>query len=287
MNSKILVTGATGTIGSFVIELLRDKDADFVALVRSKEKAGSLNEKGIQTVIGDFSDIVSLDKALDGIDKVFLLSVTSPKTPRLQGNVVDIARHKGIKHIVKVSAMGASLDSKIGIARFHAQTEKYIRESGVPFTFLQPHSFMQNLIYDSGTIREQGEIYAQMGDGKIGMVDARDIAAVAVEVLMHEGHEGKTYMLTGPEAISYYDIADAFTKALGNKVKYIPVTSVDSRSAMLEAGMPGWLVEDLVEVNREYTAGLASEISHDVEKVTGRKGHTIAEFVNDFIHLFK
>jgi len=287
MNSRILVTGASGTIGSFVVDLLQEKGADFVALARSSEKAKSFNQKGIQTVIGDFADIESLNIAMEGIDKVFLLSVTSPEIPRLQGNVVDMARDKDIRHIVKVSALGASLDSKIGIARFHAQTEKHIRESGVPFTFLHPHSFMQNLIFDSGTIREQNAIYAQMRDGKIGMVDARDIAAVAVKALMHEGHEGKTYVLTGPQAISYYDIADTFTKALGKNVKYIPVTSVDARSAMLESDMPGWLVEDLVEISREHAAGHASEISPDVAMVTGRKGHTIEEFVNDFIHFFK
>lgn len=287
MNSKILVTGATGTIGSFVVEQLQERGASFVALARNEEKAEALRGKGISAVIGDFADVASLHHALEGVDKVFLLSVTSPEIPRLQGNVVDAAKEKGIRHIVKISAQGANLNSNIGIARFHAEAEAYIRKSGVPFTFLQPQSFMQNLIFDKETIREQGQIFGQVGEGRIAMVDARDIAAVAVEALLNEGHEGKTYVLTGPEAISYTDIAQVFTRALNRQITYIPVTSVQSRSSMLEAGMPGWLVEDLVAVNLQHAAGMAATVSPDVEKVTGRKALTVDDFVRDFIHLFQ
>jgi len=286
MSSKILVTGATGTIGSFVCEQLKEVNADFIALVRSEEKAKPLNKKGINTVIGDFSDVASLENALTGIDRVFLLSVTSPESPKLQGNLIKIAKEKGIKHIIKVSALGTSLDSKFGIGRYHAMTEKDIRESGIPFTFLQPHSFMQNLIFESAAIKEQSTIYAPMGDGKIGMVDARDIAAVAVKALTEEGHEGKTYVLTGPEAISYYDIANVLTRVLGKEIKYVPVTSEVAHKGMLDSGMPEWLADDLTGLNLVFAAGKASDISPDVEEVTGRKAHSIKDFVSDFVYLF-
>lgn len=287
MNPRILVTGATGTIGSYVIDQLLEKGADFTALARNETKARTLNEKGIKTVIGDFQDPLSIEKALQGMDKVFLLSVTSPDIPGLQANVTDAAKKAGIRHIVKISAHGASPDSGIGIARFHAQAEDYIRKSGIPFTFLQPQAFMQNLIFDSGTIREDNAIYAQAGEGKVAMIDARDIASAAVEALLNKGHEGKTYVLTGPEAISYRHIAGVFTKALGKNVKYVPVTSVQARQSMLESGMPAWLVEDLVAVSAQHAAGLAAEVSPDLKKVTGRNGFTIDEFVNDFIHIFR
>ncbi|MCD4731499.1 MAG: SDR family oxidoreductase [Bacteroidales bacterium] len=286
MSSKILVTGATGTIGSFVCEQLKEINADFTALVRSEEKAKLLNEKGIKTVIGDFSDVVSLENSLAGIDKVFLLSVTSPESPKLQGNLIKIAKEKGVKHIVKVSALGTSLDSKFGIGRYHAMTEKDIRDAGIPFTFLQPHSFMQNLIFDSATIKEQSTIYAPMGNGKIGMVDAQDIAAVAVKSLTENGHEGKTYVLTGPEAISYYDIANVFTRVLGKEINYVPVTSEVAHKGMLDSGMPEWLADDLTGLNQVFAAGKASDISPDVEKVTGIKAHSIKDFVSDFVYLF-
>lgn len=286
MNTKILVTGATGTIGSLVTNELMKKGADFVALVRNEEKADTLRKKGIDTVVGDFGDKESLKNALDGVGKIFLLSVTSPEIPRLQGNVTDVAKEKGVHHIVKISAQGAAPDSKIGITRFHYQAEKYIRESGVPFTFIQPQAFMQNLIFDKETILQQGHIYAQAGEGEISMVDARDIADVAVEALLNDGHEGKTYVLTGPEAISYGKIAEVFSNALKRQIAYVPVTSVQARSSMLEAGMPDWLVEDLVAVNMEHAAGLANSVSPDVEKVTGRKALSIEDFVRDYIQLF-
>ncbi len=287
MSASILVSGATGTIGSLLIEQLQAKDADFIALARSEEKARALNEKGIRTVIGDFADPASMRSALQGVEKFFMLSVTSPEIPKLQGAATDAAVSAGVRHIVKISARGASHDSSIGIQRFHAGAEDHVRNSGIPFTFLQPEAFMQNLIFDRETIRDQGALYSQTGEGRVAMIDARDIAAAAAECLLHPGHEGNTYVLTGPEAISYRHIAEVLTGRLGRTIRYIPVTSVQSRSSMLEAGMPGWLVEDLVAVAAQHAQGLASEVSPDLERVTGSKGFTIQDFLRDFEHHFR
>ena len=287
MNPKILVTGATGTIGSFVIDELMEKGADFKVLARTHDKARPFLERGIDASIGDFNDVPSMEAALEGVDKIFLLSVTSPEIPRLQGNVARAAARMGVRHIVKVSAHGTAPDSAIGIARFHAQAEEAIRESGIPFTFLRPQSFMQNLIFDRETINDRGEIYNHAGDGRIAMIDARDIAAAAAVTLLNEGHEGQTYELTGPDAISYYQVADTFKEVLGKPVKYIPVTSVHARSSMMEAGMPAWLVEDLVNVGLAHAAGYAAEVSPDLEHLTGSRGHTIRDFISDFKHLFE
>ncbi len=287
MNPKILVTGATGTIGSFVVDELMKKGADFKVLVRTSDKAGPFLNRGINASIGDFNDIASMEAALEGVDKIFLLSVTSPEIPRLQGNVARAAARKGVRHIVKVSAHGTAPDSPIGIARFHAQAEEAIRESGIPFTFLRPQSFMQNLIFDRETIIDRGEIYNHAGDGRIAMIDARDIAAAATVALLNEGHEGQTYELTGPEAISYFQVAETFHEVLGKPVKYVPVTSVHARSSMMEAGMPAWLVEDLVAVGLAHASGAASEVSPDLEHLTGNKGYTVRDFIGDFKHHFE
>lgn len=287
MSLKILVTGATGTIGSFVCEQLKEVNADFTALVRSEGKAKPFNEKGIRTVIGDLSDISSLENALRGIDKVFLLSATSPESPRLQGNLVEVAKAQGVKHIVKLSARGADLQSDIGIARYHALTEKDIQDSGMSYTFLQPHSFMQNLVFEAESIKNQNAIFAPMADGKIGMVDARDIAAVAVKALTEDGHEGKTYVLTGAKAISFHDIANAFTFFLGREIKYIPVSAEDAHQGMLDAGMPEWLANDLTALNKIFASGQGSEISNDIEKVTGKRATLLKEYLNDYIDLYK
>ncbi|MEZ5199572.1 MAG: SDR family oxidoreductase [Bacteroidales bacterium] len=287
MGSKILVTGATGTIGSFVVENLQKANADFIALVRSEEKAKSLNDKGILTVIGDLEDIESLRNAMSGIDKLFLLSVTSPESPKLQGNAVKVAKEKGIKHIVKISARGANPDATFNIGRFHGETEEDIRQSGIPFTFVQPHSFLQNLLFEAGTIKNENAIYASMADGKIPMVDARDIAAVASKALMETGHEGQSYIVTGPRAISYHDIASELSNQLGRSIKYISTSLEEGYKSMMDAGMPGWLADDITALNKVYGENKATEVSHDVEKVTGNKPIGLNKFIADYLDSFK
>jgi uncharacterized protein YbjT (DUF2867 family) len=285
--NKILVTGATGTIGSFVVKGLKHINANFVALVRSEEKAKALNRQGIETVIGDFENVPSLEKVLTDIDKVFLLSVTSPKSPKQQGNLVKVAKEKGVKHIVKVSARGTSPDAEFNIGRWHAVTEADIRKSGITYTFLHCHSFLQNLFFEAGTVKEKNTIFSSMGDGKIGMVDARDIAAVAIYSLTEKGHENKTYLLTGPKAISYYDVADELTKQLGREIKYIPVELEAARKEMVDSGMPEWLADDMTTINEVYSKDKGSELSADVERITGQKPIGLKDFIQDYKNKFE
>ena len=287
MNSKILVTGATGTIGSFVVDLLKENKENFVAMVRNEEKAKPFKEKGIKTVMADFSKPALLEKSLEGIHKVFLLSATSPDSPVLQGKLVRLAKSAGVKHIVKGSVRGADVNADFNIGRWHGLTEADIRDSGIPYTFLQPHSFLQNLLFDADSIRQDGKIYGMQGDGKIPMVDARDIAAVGVASLLEEGHENKSYVLTGPEAISYHDIVRELSSALGKEIKYIKQTPEEGRKAMISGGMPEWLVDDMVKLNKRYAANEDMDVSPDVENVLGHKAHSLEEFINDYINLFK
>ncbi len=287
MNNKILVTGATGTIGSFLLDELRKRNAEFVALVRDDAKVEKLNENGIQTVTGDLNNQESLLAAMNDVDKVFLLSTTSPQSPELQGNVVKAAKAKGIKHIVKIAARGSSPDADFNIGRWHGITEEEIRESGVPYTFIHAHTFMQNLFFDADSIEKENAIYSSQGDGKIPMVDARDIAAVAAVVLTEPGHVGKTYVLTGPEAVSYHDIAAELSELLGRKINYVAQTAEEGHKAMLASGMPEWLVDDMTLLNRRYAKNEAAEVSPDVERVTGRKAIPLKQFLNDFKNRFK
>lgn len=286
MRPKILVTGATGTIGSFVVENLQKSGADFIALARTEEKAKSLNEKGISTVLGDLADVESLRTAMNGIDKLFLLSVTSPESPKLQGNAVMVAKEKGIKHIVKISARGADPNATFNIGRFHGETEEDIRQSGIPFTFVRPHSFLQNLLFEAGTIKNENAIYASMAEGKIPMVDARDIAAVASTALLESGHEGQCYIVTGPKAISYHDVASELSNQLGRTIKYTPISLEEGHKSMIDAGMPEWLTNDITALNKVYGENKATEVSLDVEKVTGKKPIAFEKFIADYLESF-
>jgi len=287
MNPRILVIGGTGTIGNSVCELLQAENADFTALVRNAEKAQSFHSRGIKTVIGDLSKPDSLKKAMVGIDKLFLLSVTSPEIPLLHGNAAKAAKVSGLKHIVKISVRGASVEANFNIGRFHGNAEQEIREIGIPYTFLQPHSFLQNLFFDKQSIIEQNAIKAAMGDGKIPMVDTRDIAAVAVKTLLEKGHEGKSYVLTGPKAISYHDIVAELSKALGREIKYIAQTQEESYKAMMSWGMPEWLVDDMTNLNRAYAVNKAAEVSPAVEQILNRKPIDLQKFIHDFTERFR
>lgn len=286
MINKILVTGATGNVGTHLCNRLLAAKADFVAVVRNPMKSRALNERGIKTVIADLAEPESLDDAMKGIDKLFLLSVTSPEIPRLQGNAVKAAVRNGVRHIVKLSVRGAGSDAGFNIAHFHGDAEQIVLESGIPFTFLRPHSFMQNLFFDAKTIREENAVYSSLGTGAIPMIDARDIAEVAFIALTKEGHEGNAYYLTGPRAVSYSEIANELSMALNRKINVIPMLLQEEYNQSVKSGMPLWLAEDMKIVNGDYSKGIGTELSSDVERITGRKATGIEEFIKDHIDRF-
>jgi len=286
MKNKILVTGSTGTIGTSLVEYLDEMNADFTAMVMNADKAENLNNRGIKTVIADFENIESLRNAVKGIQIVFLLSPSSPDLPEMQKNFVKVARENNIQHIVKLSARGSDIDADFNIGKWHGTIEEEIRKSGMDYTFLHAHSFMQNLFFDVETIKQKNAIYSSQGEGKIPMVDTRDIASVAARVLTDGGHHGKTYLLTGPKAISYYVIADALTELLGRRIEYIAQSPEESEKAMLESGMPEWLVDDMVLLNKRYVRNEAAEVSPDIELITGRQATSLETFLKDYKYRF-
>jgi uncharacterized protein YbjT (DUF2867 family) len=286
MKNKILVTGSTGTIGTSLVEYLDEMNADFTAMVKNSDMADNLNKRGIRTVIADFENIESLQNAVKGIQIVFLLSPSSPDMPEMQKNFVKVAWENNVQHIVKLAARGSDVDADFNIGKWHGTIEEEIRKSGMEYTFLHAHSFMQNLFFDAETIKQENAIYSSQGEGKIPMVDTRDIAAVAARVLIDGGHHGKTYLLTGPKPISYHDIANALSELLGRKIEYVAQSPEESEKAMLESGMPEWLVDDMVLLNKRYARNEAAEVSPDIELITGRKATPLETFLKDYQYKF-
>jgi uncharacterized protein YbjT (DUF2867 family) len=282
----ILVTGSTGKVGSELVRQLSAKGARVRALVRDPAKGAALEAPGVEIARGDLGDPASLDAAMQGIERVFLLSSVDQQQAELQGNVVQAAKRAGVRHVVKLGAAGTSLDSPITVARLHAQTEKDIEASGIPYTFLKPALFMQFLVGHAPTIKSDGAFYMPMRDGKVPMVDLRDIATVAATVLTTSGHEGKAYTLTGPEALSMSEAAQKLAAAIGKPVEYVDVPPDAARQAMIAQGIPEWFVEDLLELMEVFAAGYAAAVSLDVKNVTGR-ARTFDEFARDFARAFK
>ncbi len=278
MKSKILITGATGKTGLVLVEQLADRKAPFRALVRSVLKEPIVKKWTSDVVTGDYGDKGAMERAFDGIEKVYLLSPPSEDQSKIQTDLVDIAKKKGVKHIVKLSALGASIDSPVGLLRSHAEIEEYIKKSGMAWTFLRPHFFMDNLLMNAESVNKDGAIYSPLGDAAISPISIHDIAEVAAEILTGTGHEGKIYTLTGPESLGYWDVASTLGRVIGRTVIYVPTTFDAARQGMLQTGMPGWFVENIVGLMKIWAEGKGSVVTPDVELVIERKPISLREF---------
>ncbi len=281
----ILVTGASGNLGSLVLEELLRAGAPVRSLYRSAEEAATA-PAGANPLIGDFADGGSLDRALADVDKVYLVCSPIPQLVELERNVVEACREHRIRHLVQSSALGAEEYDK-SFPRWHLEVEKRVRSSGVPATILRPESFMQNIVnFYAGTIKAEHAFYAAVGTAPIAFVDVRDVAAVAAKVLTSDGHTGKTYTLTGPEALSYTQVAEKISKLLGTPVHYVPITSEQLKQSMRQLGMPEWQVDALADLQAYYREGPGAKVRPDVQQVLGREPIRLDQFLHDYASSF-
>ncbi len=277
----ILITGASGNAGGQVLQQVIANGQPAKAMYRSpKDAAGA--PRGVETVIADFADRTALDRALVGVDKVYLVCAPVPQLVELESNAIEASKRAGVKHLVLNSSMGAgTFDSSF--PRWHAQVEKVLQQSGVPNTVIRPNSFMQNILtYFAGTIRTQGAFYASMGTARVSFIDTRDIGAFVAKIFSRPGHEGKIYELNGPEAPTYQDVAAEISRATGKAVKYVDLPVAQLRQSMLDSGMPDWQVEALLELQRYYTEGGGGEVDDVVARVVGKQPVRLAQFVREF-----
>lgn len=286
MNERILITGATGQIGSFLVEQLIAQDKEPQLLTRSHFKARDFRERGIRTFVGDFDAPETLYPPLGGVDKLFLLSEADPRQVELQGNMIEAARRMGVRHIVKLSASCAGPDLPTPIKRWHYATEQQIISTGIPYTFLRPNCFMQNTLKWARTIREKDVFYMPIEDAVVSQVDVRDIAAVAAVVLTSNGHEGQTYEITGAEALSFEEVAYQFSEALGRRVRYVRVSFEESCRHMIDSGMEEWLAAAVTQTYRFMKDGGAAHLSDVVARLTGSEPIAFSEFVRDYAAVF-
>lgn len=284
----ILVTGATGATGSEVVRQLAARGVPVRALVRDPAKAGAIAAlPGVTLVKADLADPQSLAAALVGIERAYLVTSPDPAQVALHSNFFKAAKAAGVKHIVRHSGLGADVGSAINLGRWHGESERELEASGIAWTHLQPHLFMQFFHNHAASIREQGVFYAPLGDAAVSMVDLRDIAAAAVVALTEPGHEGRRYAITGPAAVSFAEAAATLSAALGKPVQYIAVTPDQAREAMLGSGMPAWLASDLANMFGYFATGQAAFVSPAVAQLTGTPGRSFADFVRDNLAAFR
>jgi uncharacterized protein YbjT (DUF2867 family) len=282
----IVVTGATGHVGSELVRLLSRKGVSVRAVTRDPHRAQSL--PGVEWVQGDLRDARSLAFLFQGADRMFLLTSNSEDMRALRVGAIQAARVEGVAHVVKGSALGASDHSKSPIGKAHYEVERALQESGMAWTVLRPHVFMQNFLDMSATIAREGKIRAASGDGKIPFIDARDIAAVAEVTLTSAGHEGKKYVLTGPEALSYGEVAGIIGGAIGRPVAYVAESPEEARERLLRAGAPTWTIESMIALAAYQRAGGSTAmVSGAVTELLGRPARSFSQFVRDYASAFR
>jgi uncharacterized protein YbjT (DUF2867 family) len=280
----ILITGASGNVGREVV-----KQALAVGLkIRAAFQSPAVAAKapaGLEGVIMDYAKPETIRPALQGVDKIFLVGPPVRDLPAFEANFVKEVRAAGRKHIVKLSALGGRESM---FPSGHRDSEENIEASGLPYTFLRPNGFMQNLVnYHADTMRSQNAFYGCQGNGAVSIVDIRDIAAVAVIVLAATGHEGESYGLTGGEALTNEQVAEKISRVAGRKISYVDLPAAELKKGILSAGVPEWSADALLDLQRFYREGKAGLMTDDVERLTGRKPIMFDQFAHDYAFAFR
>lgn len=286
MASTILVTGSTGTVGKGVVEQLAAAGARVRAAVQATSKTDAITRVGAEPVVMNFNDGDSIRAALEGVEKAFLLTPVVQNHIEVSSTFIQAAKAAGLKYLVKLSVIGAGDDAKYRLGREHRQTEKEIEASGIPFAFLRANFFMQNFL-GLDTIKTQGAFYDSSADAKASHIDARDISSTAAALLTKGDHENQAFTLTGPEALSNFEIADILSSITGKPITFVPVSDDDVRKAMQAAGLPAWMIESLVELYQLKRANETSAVSPAVEQITGKPAIPFAQFAKDHVDAFK
>jgi len=281
-----LVIGANGNIGSQVVRGLLAQGAPVRVLVRDADKAKASFGARVDVVAGDVADGAALERALAGIAGAFVL--TTGEAVLQEPAVFAAAARAGVRHAVKLSVMGAQAGSPIHLADRHGRSEDALRASGVPWTILQPQSFLSNLRDSGATIRAEGRMYGASKDGAVAYVDTGDIAAVAVAALRDPArHAGQTHRLTGPQAFSAAEVAAKIGAAIGRTVTYVDLPIPVFVDNVKKAGVPGWLADDFGLLNAWFASGAAATVLDTVEKVTGRPPRTLDGWLADNLDAFR
>ncbi|MEU4548472.1 SDR family oxidoreductase [Nonomuraea dietziae] len=271
----ILITGATGTIGSEVLRQLAERGE------RVRPMARDLSKLSVEGVRGDFADPGSLERALEGVDSVLLVTAFGKDLAQHDLALVEAARRAGIRKVVKISALGTGESTEENDVRsWHHPGEQALRDSGMAWTLLRPAGFASNALMWAQAVGEGRPIPNMTGDGGQGVVDPRDVAAVAVEALTGE-HDGRTYTLTGPEVISVPGQAEALGEVLGRDVETVPVPLEAAKEGMLASGMDPLIVEVFMTGSAFIAGGGAAVLSGDVEAVLGRAPRSFADWARD------
>ena len=275
----ILLTGATGTVGSAVVAALQAAGVPFRVAARTPVKAQTL---GVPVVEFDWDRPETFEPAFTGAERLFLLTPVSDRQPEYGTGAAAAAKRVGVRHIVRLSVIGADAQPGLRLAQLHRAAEQAIEASGIAWTMLRPTSFAQNFVNYYGVDPHKNcPVYLPHGQGGASWVDARDVGDVAARALTETGHEGKAYTLTGGEAVSTAEAIAILSEALGRHYEYVDVPDGAAREAMRTHGAPEWMVEALAELNGAIKHGHANGVTPTVRELLGRPPRTFRQYAAD------
>ncbi len=280
----ILLTGATGKTGMVAAQKIAETGKKARVVTRDASRATKLAEMGHEIAVGDLADTAFLKEALKGIERAFLLLINTQEQQAMEAQFTDLAKAAGVRHLVKVSSIEAHAGIGARVPEAHAASEAYIKASGVPWTMIKPNFYMQTLLAAAKGIKERGEIVMPVGKARISMIDCRDSGEIVAKVLLEQGHEGQSYKLTGPESVSFDDVAKRMTAILGKEVKYIDPPLDVYRANLLKAIPDPWRVDSVCEIFATTAKGQKEieEVNDGVQKMLGRAPTNLDKFISDY-----
>jgi uncharacterized protein YbjT (DUF2867 family) len=286
---QYLITGATGDIGLKVVHHLLERGIRPRIFVRDAEKARRCFKTRVEIFVGDLAEPTSLEAALHGIDKLFLVN-TGPQIPVRDETAARAAKSAGVQHLVKLSSL--DVQQNLAIGAWHERGEAAIRAIGIPFTFLQPTGFMSNLLAWSSSIKQEGVVRSSTGNGRRPFIHSDDIAAVAATVLTtavgaKQNYLGQSLPLTGPEALTFAEVTKKISVAIGKPLTFQPISDEEARHRYAAAtGAPEEETEAHVNLWRAIREGRLATVTHTVEQVLGRKPISLDRWVQENVAAF-
>lgn len=280
----VLITGATGQLGSLVVKHLLDRipASDIAVSVRKPEKAADLSAKGIDVRAGDFNDLALMTTAFKGIETALIISAEDDNATRIKQHrtAVDAAKAAGVKHIVYTGIVDPKADADFTYSAIHLDTENYIRESGLAFTILRNSFYADLLLAGVPHALETGDFGAPAGDAKITYIPRNDLAEAAAVVLAKPAdHVNKTYDLTGTKGVTHAEIAGYIADATGKPIKFVDLPAEVHTGILGSFGLPGHLVEALAGLYVGAKKGDYETVSDDFETLVGRKPQSVENFI--------
>ena len=283
----ILITGATGKTGSATAKSLGEKGETFRALIRNEEKKEGLESLGGEVVIGSIENTEVVNQSMQGVKTLLVLLPNSESQLALEKQLVDSAKQAGVERIVKMSSIEATPDATSPIPKLHLESEEYIKQSGLAWTMIKPNFYMQNLLASAGTIKEQGKIFLPMGEGKTGMIDTTDVGKVLAKVLSEDGHESMNHEITGPEILSFYEVAEIFSQVLGKQVDYVDVPMDAYKETLGQFLTNQWHLDAVIDLFKGIAEGGIEDKTDTFNELMGETPKSLSQFLAENSFIFK